>query len=432
MEVPGINIGDVVGDYEVVGLLGRGGMGKVFRVRSRLTDREEAMKVVYSDLHDQTELAERFLREIKVHASLDHPNIAALHSAVRIQDQIVMILELVQGFSLEERLRSGRLPVGEAIHYITQVLWALAFAHARGVVHRDIKPANILITHAQVVKLTDFGIARAAKDRKLTQTGFALGSLPYISPEQIQDGPIDARSDIYSLGITAYEALTGVRPIHGESEYALMNAQLSQTPKAPSEVVPDLPLTLSDAVMKAVAKNPAERFQSAAEFQSALSQFPGVTPPSPAPIALPVGIDGADLAHVESCLIRVLGPIARHVVRDAARHSSSVSDLCHNLADQIPQGGERAAFLKASLGAGTAPASKKTTAATMTSASQGWDQERLEKLALALAAYLGPIAKVIVKRAAKSAATPEDLYKVLAAEIPTEADRQRFLATARQ
>jgi serine/threonine protein kinase len=156
--VPGIEVGDIVGDYEVVGVLGRGGMGKVFRVRSRLTGREEAMKVVYPDLSGQAELADRFLREIKVHASLDHPNIAALHAAVRIQDQLVMILELVHGFSLEERLRAGVLPGAEAVHYINQVLSALAFARDRGVVHRDIKPANILITTEHVVKLTEGGM----------------------------------------------------------------------------------------------------------------------------------------------------------------------------------------------------------------------------------------------------------------------------------
>lgn len=164
-----------------------------------------------------------------------------------------MILELVHGFSLEERLRSGPLPISEALHYVDQVLSALAFAHACGVVHRDIKPANILIAAEGIVKLTDFGIARAASDRKLTHTGFALGSLPYMSPEQIQSETVDARSDIYSLGVTCYEAITGIRPFQGENEYALMNAHLAQVPRPPSEIAA-VPAVISGAILKALAK----------------------------------------------------------------------------------------------------------------------------------------------------------------------------------
>ena len=406
-------------------------MGKVFRVRSRLTNREEAMKVVYPDLSGQAELAERFLREIRVHASLDHPNIAALHTAVRIQDQLVMILELVQGCSLEERLRSGPLPVAEAIHYMDQVLSALAFAHARGVVHRDIKPANILITTEQVVKLTDFGIARAAKDQKLTSTGFALGSLPYMSPEQIQSETVDARSDIYSLGVTCYEAVTGARPFRGENEYALMNAHLTEIPQAPAELA-GVPAILSNAILRALAKKPGDRFQSAAEFQAALREVPaGPAPPAPT-LTAPAVIAADDLARVESCLVRVLGPIARHMVKDASRRFTTVSELCQSLAEQVPEGRERDAFLKSSLGSGTASPSKAVTNLVTTAGPRAWDTAWLENVERSLAAYIGPIAKVIVKRAAKSATTPEELCRLTSAEIPNEADRKRFLSAVRQ
>lgn len=406
-------------------------MGKVFRVRSRLTNREEAMKVVYPDLSGQAELAERFLREIRVHASLDHPNIAALHTAVRIQDQLVMILELVQGFSLEEMLRSGALPVKQAIHYTDQVLTALAFAHARGVVHRDIKPANILITPEQVVKLTDFGIARAAKDQRLTSTGFALGSLPYMSPEQIQSESVDARSDLYSLGVTCYEAVTGTRPFRGENEYALMNAHLTEAPRPPAEIA-SVPAILSNAILRALAKTPGDRFQSAAEFQAVLREIP-VTPGMPPQMfAAPAPIAAEDLARVESCLVRVLGPIARHMVKDASRRSTTVSELCQSLAEQIPAGRERDAFLKSSLGSGTTSPPKAVTNLVATTGPRTWDTAWLEHLERSLAAYIGPIAKVIVKRAAKTATTPEELCRLASAEIAAEADRKRFLAAVRQ
>ncbi|HUK19505.1 MAG TPA: serine/threonine-protein kinase, partial [Bryobacteraceae bacterium] len=257
-----IQVGDVLGDYRVEGVLGKGGMGKVFRVRNQITGREEAMKMVLPDLDENAELAGRFLREIRVHASLDHPNIAALYSAVRVDNRLVMMMELVEGVSLEQKLRDGPLDADSATTIAGQVLDALEYAHARGVIHRDIKPANILVTREGRAKLTDFGIARAAGDHRLTHTGFALGSLPYMSPEQVRSETVDARSDIYSLGIALYELVTGRRPIQGDSEYALMSAQLQQVPAPPEQIVASIPRAFSNAIMKALAKDPAERWQT--------------------------------------------------------------------------------------------------------------------------------------------------------------------------
>src|SRR5579859_5376850 len=146
-----IRIGDVLGDYQVTGVLGRGGMGKVYRVRSLLTERDEAMKVVLPDMDENSALADRFLREIKVHASLQHPNIAALRTALRVEGRLLMIMELVEGVTLEDALEGGPLDTSLALRYVAQVLAALAFAHQNGVIHRDIKPANILIAAGGVV-----------------------------------------------------------------------------------------------------------------------------------------------------------------------------------------------------------------------------------------------------------------------------------------
>jgi serine/threonine-protein kinase len=148
-----LKTGDKVGDYEVIGVLGTGGMGKVFRVRNLISERVEAMKVVLPDLEGDADLADRFLREIKVHASLDHPNIARMSTAFRIANQLFMVLEYVEGVGLDEKLRGTPLPPSETIRYVDQILAALAYAHERGVVHRDLKPANILVTPARVVKL---------------------------------------------------------------------------------------------------------------------------------------------------------------------------------------------------------------------------------------------------------------------------------------
>jgi hypothetical protein len=218
------------------------------------------------------------MREIKVLAGLAHPNIAALRTAQRVDNQLIMVMELVEGVTLQDRLEQGRLPVSEALDYSAQVLSALSYAHARGVIHRDIKPANMMVTAGGIVKLMDFGIAKAAGDRKLTMTGTTLGSLYYMSPEQIRGGELDARSDLYSFGISLYEIVTGARPFHGDSDFSLMTAHLQAQPVPPIDVDPQLPAALNEIILLSIAKEPDKRFQSADAFRSALGSVGGGAP----------------------------------------------------------------------------------------------------------------------------------------------------------
>jgi eukaryotic-like serine/threonine-protein kinase len=284
-----LEIGSTVGDYQVVGILGAGGMGQVYKVRNLISDRVEAMKVLLPDLVNQPELADRFLREIKVQASLEHPNIAALHTAVRQENQLLMLMEFVEGITLDQKLKDGPLPAAEAVDYIMQVLAALEYAHARGVVHRDIKPANMMLTSGGVVKLMDFGIARSSADHKLTQTGTTVGSLYYMSPEQIQGVTApDARSDLYSVGVSLYELVTGKRPFDGDSQFAIMSAHLQGTPVPPVTVDPRLPQLLNDVILMAVAKDANARFQTAGALRNALSNVaPTVKAAAPPPLPAP-------------------------------------------------------------------------------------------------------------------------------------------------
>ena len=282
-------IGSRVGDYEVLEVLGAGGMGRVYKVRNVISDRVEAMKVLLPDLAGDAELADRFMREIKVQASLDHPNIAALHTALRLDNQLLMLMEYVEGVTIEAVLRSGHLPIDKAIDYTAQVLSALSYAHAHGVVHRDLKPANMIITPSGVVKLMDFGIAKMVADRKLTQTGRTVGSLYYMSPEQIKGAAdLDPRSDLYSLGISLYEMVTGARPFQGDSEYSIMAAHLETNPPPPIQVDPNLPPALSEIILMSLEKDPAQRFQTADAFRSALLSVRGPVPTAATPAAAPV------------------------------------------------------------------------------------------------------------------------------------------------
>jgi hypothetical protein len=265
------SVGQHVGDYEILSILGMGGMGKVYKVRNVISDRVEAMKILLPDLSSNQGLADRFLREIRLLATLDHPNIAALRTALTYENQLAMIMEFVEGETLANRAARAPLSTADAVNYSDQVLSALSYAHKQNIIHRDIKPANMMLTPQGVVKLMDFGIARSATDGSLTSTGTTLGSLNYMPPEQVRGEAADARSDIYSFGVSLYEMLTGKLPFKSDSQYSLMTAHLNETPPEPVTLRGDLPAGLNQIIMMAIAKDPANRFQSADAFRAALS-----------------------------------------------------------------------------------------------------------------------------------------------------------------
>ncbi len=274
-----------IGDYQILDELGSGGMGRVWRVRNVITDRIEAMKVLLPDLAGRQELAARFLREIKLMASLNHPNIAALRTAFTADNQLYMVMEYVEGTTLADKLEKGPIAVNQAVNYISQVLSAVSYAHQQHVIHRDIKPANMMLTPEGVIKLMDFGIARGGEERSLTMTGTTMGSLSYMSPEQVKGEATGARSDLYSVGVSLYEFVTGQRPFMATSDYSIMAAHVKEMPKPPVELHPGLPAALNEIILMAIAKDPAQRFQTADAFRNALSSVP-VSDPAPAPGAL--------------------------------------------------------------------------------------------------------------------------------------------------
>ncbi len=273
--------GQRIGDYEVLSILGAGGMGKVYKVRNVISDRIEAMKILLPDLHSNQSLADRFLREIRLLATLNHPNIASLRTALTYENQLAMIMEFVEGETLSNRLARAPIYTAEAVNYSEQVLSALSYAHKQNIIHRDIKPANMMLTPQGVVKLMDFCIARSSSDGSLTSTGTTLGSLNYMPPEQVRGEAADARSDIYSFGVSLYELLTGKLPFHADSQYSLMTAHLNQDPPPPIKLRGDLPPGLNEIILMAMAKDPAARFQSADAFRAALKTVPvSALPPS--------------------------------------------------------------------------------------------------------------------------------------------------------
>jgi len=276
-----IEIGQTVSDYQILELLGRGGMGRVYRVRNIISQRVEAMKVLLDDLAADPDLAERFTSEIRTLARLDHPNIAKLHTAITFDNQLLMLMELLEGRTLASRAKQGPIGLGEIVDFTSQTLAALAYAHKAGVIHRDVKPSNVMITPHGIVKLMDFGIAKSESDHNRTRTGMTMGSMLYMSPEQVRGSNVDARSDIYSVGVMLYELVTGKLPFDADNTHAILDAQLNQAPQPPIEVNPALPAALNEIILTAMAKEPMRRFQSADAFRKALDTL------APHPVAAP-------------------------------------------------------------------------------------------------------------------------------------------------
>ena len=264
-------LGQIIGDYEFVDVLHSSKTNVAYKVKNVLAQRFETLKIVPGDLHHDPERLERFQREIKIHARLDHPNILAFYNASVLSGHLVMTTAFVEGTTLEERLELGPLPWRQAVDYCVQLASALSAAHAQGIVHRELTPANLLVTSDGRAIISGFGQAKAAHDPRLTQKGAVVGSLFYMSPEQVRGGEqVDARSDIYSLGAVLFEMVTGQRMFSGKSHFDIMVAHVNQEPPVPLALTPELPQALSDMILRCVAKSPGSRFSSADEMRGVL------------------------------------------------------------------------------------------------------------------------------------------------------------------
>jgi eukaryotic-like serine/threonine-protein kinase len=357
--------GQRVGEYQVVGPLGTGGLGQVYEVRHSISQRAEAMKVLLPDQNGVAEMGERFRREIQMLGALSHPNIASLHNAFYHDGQLIMIMELVSGETLRVKSARARMPVPQVLRYAGQILSALEYAHVRGVVHRDIKPSNIMITAEDAIKILDFGIAISDRSAELTAPGFIVGSINYMSPEQISGDKATVRSDIYSVGVTLYEVFTGRLPVSGTGNFEIMRAHLNDRPVDPVELNPGLPAALSNAILKALEKQPEDRFGSAQEFGNALAAVQGTD----------------NVFSMATTQFRIPGSSAQRMQKGSASQPSP-------------------------------------------SASQGFPLDDISKK---LAVYIGPIASIVVRKIAAGCANLDQLYQEASTQISSEADRRRFL-----
>ncbi len=278
-------IGTVLSDrYRLDDPIASGGMGSVYQATDERLERRVAVKLLKQDLAEDPRFVERFRREARAAGALSHPNIAAVYDFGADDSRHFIVMELAQGRDLARVLREeGPLDPERAAGIAAQIAAALDHAHSAGVVHRDIKPPNVIVGKGDRVKVTDFGIARAAGDSTLTVTGSVLGSAHYISPEQAGGAEVGPATDIYSLGIVLYEMLTGSVPFTGDSVIAVAMRHVSDDVPRPSELRPELPAALDEVVARATAKDPRARYGAASELAAALT---GLSAAAPAPAGI--------------------------------------------------------------------------------------------------------------------------------------------------
>ena len=281
--------GTKLGAYEILGPLGAGGMGEVYRARDTRLNRDVAVKVLSEHLSADPSALQRFEREAQAVAALSHPNILAIHDFGEAQGVLYAVSELLEGETLRARLAEGALPVRKAVEFGVQIVRGIAAAHERGIVHRDLKPENIFLTKDGAVKILDFGLAKAVepptalRETQLaadTTPGTVLGTVGYMSPEQVRGLPVDQRTDIFSFGAVLYEMVTGQRAFRGASHVETMNAILKEDPPEFATVNPALPSSLDRIVRRCLEKQPAERFHSAHDLAIALEAIAGSSQPS--------------------------------------------------------------------------------------------------------------------------------------------------------
>jgi beta-lactam-binding protein with PASTA domain/predicted Ser/Thr protein kinase len=274
------------GRYRVISRLGSGGMADVYLAQDQLLGRDVAVKVLHQHFAEDQEFVERFRREASSAAGLSHPNIVGIFDRGEWNGTYYIAMEYVAGRSLKEIVREhGALDPAAAIDVVVQILRAARFAHRRGVIHRDLKPHNVIIDEEGRARVTDFGIARAGAS-DMTMTGSIMGTAQYLSPEQAQGYTVSGSSDLYSIGVILYELLTGVVPFEGETAVAIAFKQVSATPRPPSELNPAVSPSLDAIVLRALAKDPAERYATADELSAALQHEREALPAySPAAVA---------------------------------------------------------------------------------------------------------------------------------------------------
>ncbi len=461
-----------LGKYPITGVLGEGAMGVVYKSMDPVIRRPVAIKTIHKQLIGDdpsgTSASARFRNEAQAVGRMAHPNIVAIYEYGEDDTTAYIAMELVEGRTLSDILNTTQhLPEADILRVMDQLLSALDCAHHHGVWHRDIKPANLIITPSGQLKVTDFGIARI-ESVALTRVTSTIGTPGYMAPEQYVGEGLDHRIDIFSSGVLLYRMLTGAQPFAGSVE-AVMYQILNKEPPPPSQTAGvNRPAFYDSVVAKALAKKADGRYASAAQFRAALTQrtdtltddeaqttiiaapvkpppagaTPGMASAPTQPSTLPTGWDAATLTQIERALASFVGPMARVMVRQAAKTCFDFNALTAALGQQLQSDQDRSAFAKklaAQPGMAHATGQPRTAGSqpvhTSPAAGAGTGGTALSEAVIAharqvLASHIGPIASVMVKKAVAQAASQEQFFELLAASS-SGADRERLLKELR-
>jgi serine/threonine-protein kinase len=271
------HVGEDLGDYKIIAIIGAGSMGRVFQVEHKLTKRKEAVKVLSAELATEVQI-QRFEREIALQSRLNHPNIAVAHNAACWEGCLILVTEFIDGETLEKLLSRGRLSIENGVEYIRQILSALSYAHEQGVIHRDINPANIIIAPDGVVKIIDFGVSKSFGDSQLTNCGDIVGCIDYMAPEQARSSSLaDRRADLYSVGAILYQVLTGRKPFGDSRKFAPLAKDSESEPARPTELEPRLRPEWDEIVGKALMRDRDRRYLAASEFLQDIQKMRAAT-----------------------------------------------------------------------------------------------------------------------------------------------------------
>lgn len=269
-----------IGQYKIIEKIGEGGMGVIYKAEHSTLQQIVAIKALPSSLSSNSDIRERFVREATIQAKITHPNIVNIHNFFEFKGNYYIVMEYVEGETLEEMIkRSGLIPPDRCVSLFEQIATGIQYAHEKGIIHRDIKPSNVMVNSQGNVKIMDFGIAKIAGGLNLTNAGVKVGTVWYMSPEQVKGYSATVTTDVYSLGVTLFEMVTGRVPFHADSEYNVMKDIVESPPSSPKLFYPYMPDFMEHAILKALAKCPEDRFQSVKEFSAALTdkQYSPVT-----------------------------------------------------------------------------------------------------------------------------------------------------------
>lgn len=432
-------IGETVGQYQIESIIGAGGMGMIHKAKDTKLGRYVALKCLPPHLTINNQNRERFLNEARAVSRLDHPNICTLYEIGETDDkELYIALPFYEGYTLDKRIANGPIPYEDVIAITLQISEGLHHAHHNEIVHRDIKPANIIITKENILKILDFGVAKIA-GVNLTSTGVSLGTVAYMSPEQLEGINVDARTDIWALGVLLYEMLMGERPFKGDQAPAIIHAVLYAD--LPDLKLPEhIPEALTQVLKKSITRNIDARYPSLQEFMDDLRKISNnetITPHAyveknsdkkvSALDLTTVNFDQNTIKNLIQQLTEHVGPMASILVNKAVKNSQNYVELCQHLDKHLPDEQTRQRMRQQF----DILSSTDTMPQTVSTKLANFTEEQLDCMINVTTSFVGPMAKLLVQKYSKQTDSSDALSQKLAEHIDSESEKASFIKTAK-